>query len=544
MQPKKNGILKIKISVSSISLSLLLVSQILLIPTMKNEVHAQQNPNSQQLISQISSFVEVISINVTSHNPNVDPEPDPDKIKQIIQGIGMQMGGISDTMAVQAMSEISSGVDLDPKGALAQSLIALSQEVTSDNGVTDIINNIIQRSGSIVDKIIDGATSYILAVANGRNIEMDLGESGVTSDLIPSSFSPRRTDSGLFFTASYIPEMQLETLVQMQEQQQQQQEPQQQKNVGISQIIKQIAQQVATANPGTNATHVYQVLVQLAKQTAAQTSSNEQAIQEIREIYSQVTTYPFGTVSQSLSHFAQQVTAGSGSSTNIIQIAQQIAQEKSTTGKNVSESVVNTAVQAASGATSNNINQLIRQTAQKIANQTGVSVEKIEAIIIQIALQIAQAQGKAVTGQSILEIANQIAMNPNGILAQAILQLVKQYTADNNGKTGQTVNIINNVVKSGGGNSKTIVKVIGDRGGGGGGDGKPQPTPTPTCKSGYHWDTIAKRCVPDSPPDPCIENPNAEGCEPEDPCIENPNAEGCEPEDPCIENPNAEGCEP
>jgi hypothetical protein len=38
--------------------------------------------------------------------------------------------------------------------------------------------------------------------------------------------------------------------------QQQQQQPSQQKQVGLSQVIKQIAQQVASANPGTNATHV------------------------------------------------------------------------------------------------------------------------------------------------------------------------------------------------------------------------------------------------------------------------------------------------
>jgi hypothetical protein len=49
---------------------------------------------------------------------------------------------------------------------------------------------------------------------------------------------------------------------------QQQQQPSQQNQVGLSQVIKQIAQQVANANPGTNATHVYQILVQLAKQTA------------------------------------------------------------------------------------------------------------------------------------------------------------------------------------------------------------------------------------------------------------------------------------
>ena len=41
-------------------------------------------------------------------------------------------------------------------------------------------------------------------------------------------------------------------------------------------------------------------------------------------------------------------------------------------------------------------------------------------------------------------------------------------------------------------------------------------------------------------PSPCIEDPNAEGCN-EDPCIEDPTLEGCE--DPCIEDPTLEGCE-
>jgi hypothetical protein len=45
--------------------------------------------------------------------------------------------------------------------------------------------------------------------------------------------------------------------------------------------------------------------------------------------------------------------------------------------------------------------------------------------------------------------------------------------------------------------------------------------------------------IPD--PDPCIEDPNAEGCE-EDPCIEDPTLEGCE--DPCLEDPTLEGCDP
>jgi hypothetical protein len=47
----------------------------------------------------------------------------------------------------------------------------------------------------------------------------------------------------------------------------------------------------------------------------------------------------------------------------------------------------------------------------------------------------------------------------------------------------------------------------------------------------------------EEPVDPCIENPDAEGCQSVDPCIENPDAEGCQSVDPCIENPDAEGCQ-
>jgi hypothetical protein len=130
--------------------------------------------------------------------------------------------------------------------------------------------------------------------------------------------------------------------------QQQQQQPSQQKQVGLSQVIKQIAQQVASANPGTNATHVQQVLIQLAKQTA-QTASKEQAIQEIRQISSQIAKYPFGTISQSLAHFASQVASDNS---NVVQIVQQTVQEKASSSgssKNITQTLSNTAVQQASG---------------------------------------------------------------------------------------------------------------------------------------------------------------------------------------------------
>jgi hypothetical protein len=233
-----------------------------------------------------------------------------------------------------------------------------------------------------------------------------------------------------------------------------------------------------------------------------------------------------------------------------MQVAQQIIQEKSSTGKNVSGSVVTKAVQIATGANSNNINQVIRQAAQTLANTAGVPVEMVEAVIIQIALQVSQAQGKAISGQTIFEIASQVAKYPNGILAQAIIQLVKQYMVDN-GKTGQTVNIINNVIKTGGSSSKTIVKVF-----------EKPPPPPPKCPTGQHYDSKTRKCVDDTPPcevdptlpecedpkPPCEVDPTAEGCSiptpPQPDCEEDPTAEGCEDLDPCIEDPEAQGCEP
>jgi pantothenate synthetase len=102
----------------------------------------------------------------------------------------------------------------------------------------------------------------------------------------------------------------------------------------------------------------------------------------------------------------------------VVQIVQQTVQEKASGGgsKNITQTLSNTAVQQASGG-SKNVNQVIRQAAQILANRAGVSVEKVEAVIIQMALQISQAQGKVITGQFIFQIANQIAQNPNGVLA-------------------------------------------------------------------------------------------------------------------------------
>jgi hypothetical protein len=69
-----------------------------------------------------------------------------------------------------------------------------------------------------------------------------------------------------------------------------------------------------------------------------------------------------------------------------------------------------------------------------------------------MALQTSQAQGKAVTGQTIFEMVNQIVRNPNGAFTQAIVQLAKLDTHDS-GKTGQTVAVLQKVVKVGDGSN-------------------------------------------------------------------------------------------
>ncbi len=65
--------------------------------------------------------------------------------------------------------------------------------------------------------------------------------------------------------------------------------------------------------------------------------------------------------------------------------------------KNITQTLSNTAVQQASGG-SKNVNQVIRQAAQILANRAGVSVEKAKAVIIQMAIQMSQAQGKSIIG--------------------------------------------------------------------------------------------------------------------------------------------------
>jgi polysaccharide pyruvyl transferase WcaK-like protein len=67
-----------------------------------------------------------------------------------------------------------------------------------------------------------------------------------------------------------------------------------------SQIVKE-SQRRATANPGPYATFVEQILTELTRQSGQ--VSNQGNV--LDEIYSQVSAYPYGIVSQSLARFAR-----------------------------------------------------------------------------------------------------------------------------------------------------------------------------------------------------------------------------------------------
>ena len=190
----------------------------------------------------------------------------------------------------------------------------------------------------------------------------------------------------LIIKMSLVPATQV--WVYAQQQQLWQQELGQQNKVGLSQVIKQIAEQIASANPCTNANHVYQILVQLAKQTA-QTMDQSTAIQVIKQINSQVSSFPKGRVSQALIQIAKQQAAGN--TALVTQVMQQAAQQIRT-GVPGANALVQVAVQAAAGGTPV-INQQLNQIAQQVANGTGAQQAQILQTLQQIALKISNTEG-------------------------------------------------------------------------------------------------------------------------------------------------------
>jgi hypothetical protein len=212
---------------------------------------------------------------------------------------------------------------------------------------------------------------------------------------------------------SLVPALQIGVQGQLQHQQ----TPQRQKQVGLSQVIKQIAQQVASANPGTTANHVQQILVQLAKQTA-QISDQSTAIQVIKQIGSQVSSFPKGRVSQALIQIAKQQAAGN--TTLVTQVMQQAAQQIRT-GVPGANALVQVALQAAAGGVPG-INQQLNQIAQQVANGTGAQQTQILQTLQQIALQISNTEGggKDKVVHTVKVIHDDVSKNNKGRVSKSI----------------------------------------------------------------------------------------------------------------------------
>jgi hypothetical protein len=123
----------------------------------------------------------------------------------------------------------------------------------------------------------------------------------------------------------------------------------------VSQVVKQIAERVISANPGTTAVFVEQILTELARQSSQVPSQGN----ILQDIYSQVLTYPYGIESQSLARFANLL---SSDNSLLLSLVQKIVQEQAR-GSSPSKSIVNIAVQDATGG-GKNVNgfQVLYQT--------------------------------------------------------------------------------------------------------------------------------------------------------------------------------------
>jgi hypothetical protein len=170
---------------------------------------------------------------------------------------------------------------------------------------------------------------------------------------------------------------------------------------------------------------VYQVLVQLAKQIA-QTADQSTAIQTIKQIQSQVNSFPKGRVSQALIQIAKQQAAGN--TTLVTQVMQQAAQQIRT-GVTGANALVQVAIQAAAGGAPG-INQQLNQIAQQVANGTGAQQTQILQTLQQIALQISNTEkggGRDKVQQTIKVIHDDVSKNKKGPVSKSIERVTNYY---------------------------------------------------------------------------------------------------------------------
>jgi hypothetical protein len=133
-------------------------------------------------------------------------------------------------------------------------------------------------------------------------------------------------------------------------------------------------------------------------------------------------------------------------------------------GEDITQAIEEQAIQKAAGV---DAVQKIDQVATQIANSSAeaqttedseeAGASTIEQTIEQIALQTAQVGGNA--NQIINQIAQQVASNPTGPIAQAIQQLAKQYAEGNTDEVQQAAKQIGTQIAKGQNIQQTLVQI-------------------------------------------------------------------------------------
>jgi hypothetical protein len=237
----------------------------------------------------------------------------------------------------------------------------------------------------------------------------------------------------------------------------------------------QVEQEVVEAaeQEVTNATDTEQEIDQAAEQEATDVEgTTEQEVVEAAE--QEVTNATDTDVDQAAAaagdeeeQIVQAIEEGAleqaGGEAQIVQAIEEGALEQAG-GEDITQAIEQEAIQQAAGV---DAVQQIEQVATQIANssteaqQTGdieeAGASTIEQIIEQIALQTGQVGGNV--DQIIIQIAQQVASNPNGPVAQAIQQLAQLYAGGNTGEVLQATTQIGTQIAQGQNIQQTLVQV-------------------------------------------------------------------------------------
>ncbi|HZB16787.1 MAG TPA: hypothetical protein VE445_06420 [Nitrososphaeraceae archaeon] len=231
----------------------------------------------------------------------------------------------------------------------------------------------------------------------------------------------------------------------------------------VEQEIDEAAEQEVT-----NATDTEQEVVEAAEQEATEVEgSTEQEVVEAAEQEVTNATDADQAAGDEEEQIVQAIEEGAleqaGGEQQIVQAIEEGALEQAG-GEDITQAIEQEAIQQAAGV---DAIQQIEQVATQIANssteaqQTGdieeAGASTIEQIIEQIALQTGQVGGNV--DQIIIQIAQQVASNPQGPVAQAIQQLAQVYAGGNTGEVLQATTQIGTQIAQGQNIQQTLVQV-------------------------------------------------------------------------------------